>query len=266
MRNKEVFWGTVLLAVGALLLLGRLVGFNMWQLIGPLFLIAFGLWIVLASTGERAELVTEEIAVPLEGAERAEVRISHGAGELSLRAGADDRLLMGGRFVGGLDYQVDRRADGVSLNLRPRAYESATLLLPWRSWRRRGLSWDMTLHDDIPLALTIETGAASANLDLTRLQVRELVLKTGVSSTELVMPAAAGRTRARIETGVSSVNVRIPDGVAAQIRVSSGLASVDVDRQRFVPNGLGYRSEDYETAENRLDLEINTGVGSVNVR
>ena len=60
--------------------------------------------------------------------------------------------------------------------------------------------------------------------------------------------------------------MRVPSGVAARIRISSGLAGVSVDAERFPRVGSEYISPDYETAENRLDLEINTGVGSVSVR
>jgi hypothetical protein len=45
-----------------------------------------------------------------------------------------------------------------------------------------------------------------------------------------------------------------------------GLGSIQVDESRFPRMGDGYQSTDYATAENRVDLDIQGGVGSVHVR
>ena len=46
MRRNEFFWGGALIVVGVLLLLGILFQVNVWALIGPLFLIALGVWVI----------------------------------------------------------------------------------------------------------------------------------------------------------------------------------------------------------------------------
>jgi hypothetical protein len=53
--------------------------------------------------------------------------------------------------------------------------------------------------------------------------------------------------------------------VAAQIEAEAGMAEVTVDRARFPRAGKAYRSVDYETADNRLNLTIHVGMGSVTV-
>jgi hypothetical protein len=80
------------------------------------------------------------------------------------------------------------------------------------------------------------------------------------------MPAAAGMTKAWFKTGAASLDIKIPTGVAGRIQSSSGLASVIIDRARFPKTGNVYQSTDYETSVNRVDIKIETGVGSVNVR
>ena len=66
--------------------------------------------------------------------------------------------------------------------------------------------------------------------------------------------------------GAASVHVEIPDGVAAQIRVRGGLSTFNIDQTRFplVSDGL-YRSADYATAQNRVDLDIETGLTSIEI-
>jgi hypothetical protein len=62
------------------------------------------------------------------------------------------------------------------------------------------------------------------------------------------------------------VVVRVPSGVAARIRASGGLADIRVDRDRFPRAGGVYQSADYDTAANKVDIDVEAGVGSVNIR
>jgi hypothetical protein len=78
--------------------------------------------------------------------------------------------------------------------------------------------------------------------------------------------ASAGFTHARVESGAASVKVRVPPGVAARISGQMGLGALDVDQHRFPPRGGGYESDDFSTAANRVELEVEGGVGSVDVR
>jgi hypothetical protein len=78
--------------------------------------------------------------------------------------------------------------------------------------------------------------------------------------------ASAGFTHARVESGAASVKVRVPPGVAARISGQMGLGALDVDQHRFPPRGGGYESDDFSAAANRVELEVEGGVGSVDVR
>jgi hypothetical protein len=50
------------------------------------------------------------------------------------------------------------------------------------------------------------------------------------------------------------------------VRFEGGLASIDVDQNRFPRAGGVYRSPDYDTAQNKVDIEVKAGVGSLDVR
>jgi hypothetical protein len=58
----------------------------------------------------------------------------------------------------------------------------------------------------------------------------------------------------------------VPQGVAASIRARGGLASINIDSNRFPRSGDVNQSPDYETAANKVDMDIQTGVGSVDIR
>jgi hypothetical protein len=265
MRRDTLFWGSILILAGILLMLGNLgvLEVNVWSLIWPLFLIALGLWVLWGVLFGRPPAETEEVTIPLEGAGQARVRINHGAGRLRVGPGAGPGDLVTGTFGGGVNQRVRRDGETLDVKMSVRGH---SFVMPW-TWGARGaFDWSVELSGEIPLELICETGASDMRLDLSDLRVTNLRVETGASATDVTLPANAGHTRAKIEAGAASVTVRVPTGVAARIRTEGGLASINVDRNRFPREGRVYRSSDYDTASNKVDLRIEAGVGSINVR
>ena len=79
-------------------------------------------------------------------------------------------------------------------------------------------------------------------------------------------PANAGYTFMKAEIGAASLSIQIPSNVAARIRATGGLASISVDSSRFPKSNGIYQSPDYETAANKVEIRVDAGVGSVNIR
>lgn len=262
-RRNGVFWAFVLIIGGVLLLLNNLNIVQIsWAVIWPLFLVALGLWFLWgALIAPRRTLEVEEATIPLAGASQASVKIEHGAGTLNLTGGAPPDCLLIGRFGGGLDQRRAQTGGALDVKLRPAT--PAWFFGPW-NWSG-ALDWELQLNSATPLRLKIEAGASRSNLDLTDLQVTELKLSTGASDTRVVLPAHAGLTAAKVEAGAAAVTIAVPGGVAASIRAKGGLAAIEIDETRFPRFGDEYRSPDYETAANKVDLRIEAGVGSVKV-
>lgn len=266
MRRGSYFWAGILILAGVLLLLNNLgiLSVDIWSMIWPLFLIALGLWVLWGVLFGRASVEAEEATIPLEGATQARVWIKHGAGRLRVDYSAGPGELVAGTFGGGLDRRV--RQDGDTLDVEMRQPADIFPSFPWMWGTGSTLDWSFGLNSELPLRLEFETGAGEARIDLTHLRVTDLRLQTGASSTNVTLPADAGHTTAKIDAGAASVTVRVPSGVAARIRATGGLASVNVDRNRFPREGSVYLSPDYDTAPNKVDLDVETGVGSIVVR
>jgi len=49
------------------------------------------------------------------------------------------------------------------------------------------------------------------------------------------------------------------------VRFEGALGSVSVDQNRFPRTGAVYQSPDYDTAQNRIDIEVQAGIGSLQV-
>lgn len=264
MRRSSLGWGIVLLLVGLLLLLSNLdvVTLDVWSAVASVALIGLGvamLWSVLA--GEEA-VAGEEMAIPLAGAFAARVQLRHGAGRLRVNGGASPGMLLEGSFRGGLDYRTQRRDDELLVEVFPRGLPF--VLAPW-NWGRDGLRWSFTLNDQISLSLSLETGASDVRLDLTTLSVRELRLSTGASSVSIKLPASAGQTDVRVEAGAASVSLEVPADVAARVHTEGILASVDIDQTRFPQADRVYQSPGYHAADNKVDIKVEAGIGSLAV-
>jgi hypothetical protein len=265
MRRSTLFWGTIIILIGVLLLINNLFDINIGKLIWPLILIVLGLWVLWGVFAAPRGFETEEATIPLEGATKARIQINHGAGRLRVSGGAGAGELATGTFGGGLDYRTSQEGDTLAVKMGIRT-SPQYLVFPWMWGPGRALDWSVSLNETIPLSLDLQTGANEARIDLSSLQVTDLQLQTGASSTQVTLPANAGHTRAVIRSGAASVSVRVPSGVAARIKAHGGLADIRIDRSRFPRAGGVYESEDYASAQNRVDIDIETGVGSVDVR
>jgi hypothetical protein len=69
-----------------------------------------------------------------------------------------------------------------------------------------------------------------------------------------------------VDAGAASVDFRVPVDVAGRITADTGLADVDIDKNRFLPSSGGYESPDYSTAVNRVEIQVRGGLAGFKVR
>ena len=268
MKNSRIFWAVVLVGAGFLLLANNLglLNINIWRLFWPSVLVLMGIWFLVGTVSGTSDFVMEEGSVELDGAESASVTIKYGAGRLEMDASAEEGKLVSGSFANGLDASVKRTGSALDVILQPDRQAFPEVLFPGNWVGGKGLHWDFGLSKGIPLDLVFETGASDTRLDLSELLVKNLVLKTGASSTEVRLPQSAGTTYVKVEAGAASLVITVPEGVAARVDSESGLASISVDQNRFPKvNGL-YQSADFEAAENRVDIRLESGMASIEIR
>lgn len=253
-------WPLVWIGVGVLLLLsttGQL-GTGPGELIEqgwPWLLVALGVWFLIGAVVPGGSKPQEHLVVPLRGSAQASVRITFGAGTLTTGVAALGALA-DGDFRGGV----------VHRELGPGNVELAQDTSWGMPWLNQESTWIVGLTGEVPLDLKLEGGASRTRLDLGETKLRRLELKTGASETTVILPRAAGATDVRAEAGAASLSFIVPTGVAARIRSRMGLGSSQVDESRFPRIGDGYESADFSSAANRVDLDIQGGVGSVRVR
>lgn len=263
-------WPVLIVALGADLILSRV---HPW--IGSsvaLLVVAGGLgaaWWAADTDAFVAETpYAEPIRVEAGGAGSARLDLTVALGELNLDAGTSGTALLEGALhssskEGALISSVRDLAGTRRISL------SSALERRW--WvpfgRSPGEMWELRLQKEIPTEIRIDGGAARLTLDLRELNVKLLDVHSGAAHIQVTLPESAGEIRATFDIGAASLEIEIPDGVAARIRTSTGVSAIDVDEQRFPRVGDGeYCSPDYDRAQNRADINVKAGASRVQIR
>jgi hypothetical protein len=199
----------------------------------------------------------QALALALEGAADAEVRIAFGAGKLLIGPAASGRLV-DGTFDGG----VDATPAGPG---RVRLTTPHPASWSW-GWGRAPFDWRVGLTAEVPIRLEVETGASDNELDLGSLRITDLRLRTGAAQSRVTLPAA-GVTRVNAEGGAAQMRFRVPIGVAARITSTMAIGTTDVDTNRFprTADGRAWASPDFDSNPNRVEIAVRGGVGQVTI-
>ena len=142
----------------------------------------------------------------------------------------------------------------------------------WVAPRDKG-RLDVTLDREVVWDLTIDGGVSSIDADLADLSLSKLVVKAGVSKGVVALgavdtAATDGGVPVTIDTGVSSITVRIKRGESVRLHVDTGLSSVNKAPEFSEVNGTSGKRV-YETdgfSESAFwDITLDAGISSVRV-
>ncbi len=208
---------------------------------------------------------SETVAEALQDADSGRVTLKPGVSRLQVDALSDSPNFVEGRIdYGQYSLQAEKQytvsGGRATFTLRARS-KSGQFWGPGDHSER----WELNFTPRVPIEISVDSGVGTMSLHLTDLQVTRLDVNAGVGSTTIAFPKAAGMTKASIQAGVGSITVRIPSNVGVRLHVSRGLGSVSV-ASRMVRSGNDYVTDNYNTAENRLELDINGGLGSITVQ
>lgn len=213
-------------------------------------------------------VLTDNLAEPLNGATAAKFDIDAGDGNLSI-----DRLTGGEPLLAGGELQYLEKQGQPARTLVSFLGE-ATLTLhrgegaqpwfrfPWAACNG-ATEWNIHLNPTVSSDITAHSDGGNVKLDLSGMVVTHLVADTGGGNIDVVLPDSASDLSVTAKTGAGNVTVRIPNGIAARIHATTGLGKVTVDPQFGQTDGDTYESPDFASAANRVELTLHSGAGSV---
>lgn len=260
MKRDNIFWGSALILVGVLLFL-QTQGYirNVFQYFWPLALMLVGGWIILGVYWKPAASPEESFSIPLGAAQSVKYHFSHGAGQLEISGGAPAAQALVGTSATGMNHHSQLNDDRLEVRV-----EAGPSFIPFLGPGQG--AWRFQLAQNVPVLLTVESGASFLNIDLTDVLTTRFALKTGASSTNVTIPAR-GVCLFDVEAGAASLNIRVPESSVARIRVKDSVTALDVDTNRFprLDSGI-YQSSNFDTASDRSEINIESGLGSVSVK
>lgn len=290
----SLLWPLLLVAIGVLLLLNSLgrINLNFWDLwrYWPALLILIGLDLLVGRRSQLGRLIVvlltlvvlgvcvglilrapgpvtggaevDTISEPLQGAERASLRVESVAGKLTIIKLDDSSSLIEGTLDLASSrkptWKVDWTGDQVSMQL---AYQEGTSFsIGWG----RSDSWDLRLSPAVVWALTANLAAGEGRLDLTGLDLDTLSVELGAGKYQVTLPDRVGG-KVSIKGGAGGLVLEIPETLAARLDVQRGIVPVSIS-DRFEEKDGVYVTADWETNDNRVEVEIDLGVGGLTVR
>jgi hypothetical protein len=262
MRRGSMFWGFILVLLGCLFLLqarGLIADVVGW--FWPLVLILLGAWIVFERFLPRGDYNGETFSIDLQGAAKVDLDFDHGAGTVVLTGGAPAGVALTGSQAAGMDVSSHLSGDTLDVDLN-----AGPTFIPFIG--PDSGEWRFQVTQEVPVNLKVDSGASNLDFDFTDVKLAFLGVDTGASSLKVKLPAHAGHTLVSVESGAASVEMIVPDGVAVRIRSEQGVSSINIDEKRFpLVTSMGnlYQSPDFDSAANKVEINLEGGANSVKV-
>lgn len=112
--------------------------------------------------------------------------------------------------------------------------------------------------------INIEMGAGTTKFDLSPFKINNLNIEGGAASFKIKLGQPAQITRVSVETGVSEIEISIPENVACKIDVESGLSSNDFEGFTKQADGT-YTTGNYSGAPKAIVLNLESGLSKFKV-
>lgn len=290
-ERRGVVWPVLLILAGAILLLDNLgrLDLSLWELLfrlWPAILLAIGIellvptrsaasylltvllvlavfagsyWLLTTTDSRRG--ATESIEEPLDGDGPVSLILEPVIGTLRLHPGTARQGLLAGSIpaesAGELSVErFSRGGQGVvrlTRDLRPGGW----VVFPFSQ-----KAWDLTIDRDVSLELEVDMAAGILDLDLAQLDLRRVDAGIGVGEIRVELPDASAEVR--VEGGVGSLHIVLPEGVSARVHISRGLTTLDLPAGYRYEDGIA-RSPQASGATADLEIHVNLGVGLIEI-
>lgn len=218
---------------------------------------------------EPAQWQVREISYPLGDFERARIEIDWTSAPVKVSALQDSGNLIEGQIAyrGDLRFDVNVMPTGLAVvNLDQQSAGPWFGMVPPPPLEHR---WDVQLNPRLPLELQFDMGSGSANLDLSALELDLLKMDAGSGAVDLSLPG--GTYKVEIEGGSGSLEIDLPAGVGVQIDLNEGSGSFRPGEDLHLVSGEKdddgvWETNNWETADQQITIELDQGSGSVHIR
>jgi hypothetical protein len=220
------------------------------------------LWVAGCSSVVLGNENNSNILIKKDKAERLDVTLNVGAGQLNVSEGTKDWV------EGEIQYNVDDLKPKVSYK---RSGDTGQVVIKQSKKDFSGINigrvkneWDLQLSDDVPMELEVNTGASDTTLNLQGLKLENLNVNTGVGNVTVDLSGDWQESfDVDLKMGVGQSTIILPSNVGVKIKSTKGIGHADFKGFKSIGNGV-YVNEVYENADVKIDVHTDLGVGEAN--
>ncbi|KPL07773.1 hypothetical protein AMJ86_02895 [bacterium SM23_57] len=254
-------WPILLVSIGLEIIIGRR---SLWVSIVSVVLILVVLggvvWLFGPQPIKGEGLVGNQVEQSLEDIQQADIIISPAIGDLDVVALQDPGILISGDVITGknqkvfTDYEISGTTGYYEITSK------STVSFPGSySW-----NWDLSLTNAIPLGVELKMGAGDMNADLSSLTLSGLEISQGVGEMTVTL-ASKGTYSVDVNQAIGKVVIEVPREAGVRIEFSRAISSLSMP-SGFEQRGDFYYSDNYDQADNKIDVDVSQAIGSISVR
>ena len=124
---------------------------------------------------------------------------------------------------------------------------------------------DISLNSNPVWDMEFDIGAASVMLDLTPFKINDLNIDMGAAALDVQLGDLNHETNVDIDAGASDIDLFVPEGSGCQIKTDIALSSKNFHGFEKIKKNF-YQTSNFEDAVKKIYIEIDCGVSSISVR
>jgi len=131
--------------------------------------------------------------------------------------------------------------------------------------QRTNYGMDINLNNNLVWDFVLNTGATKGNFDFSDIQTSSMKINIGAAKLDLKFGSLLNNVDVEINAGASSFNIYVPENTALKIDLDGALNDNNFSSIGLIKNDGYYYSPDYEKAVNKINMEIDMGVGNIKI-
>lgn len=200
----------------------------------------------------------QRFSEPFHDVEKASIDIDFGAGDLEIGKPCAELTM------------VNANSNFVKYSFRTEQGEDKTAIFVSGKGKARGIN--KRNDNDLEVALcqhpvwdvSIDMGAANANLDLSPYMVENINIDGGACDIDLKLGDHGCDTKVEINTGASNIDILVPQTVDCEIHVESAISDKDFLGFEKVEKGL-WRTPNFGHAASHVVIDLSCAVSNISV-
>ena len=240
----------------SLLLIGLAIIFRNRWLAASIFIlmIALGIFYLTGSSQLEQREVLNEIPFE-EGIDAISIGIDYGAGKIKIGAASPGYLIRHiAKTTDANDPSMEFEKNNSKAKIKIERQAGFSFL------KKHKDSWNIALSQNVEIDMKLNYGAANMEIDLKKLKVKELDIDSGATSTQIAFGIYP--TKANIDTGVSSLDLKFPGDIGVMIDMDTGAISIELEGFRELEKNKFY-SLNYDENKENIEVKINAGASSI---